>query len=152
MKRMLLAFLELLATAPSVMGQAKDFQNKTVKVIVSYTAGSGSDTSARFFGEKLAVMLGQPFVVENKPGASGVLSVMAVKAAPADGYTILLVGTSRLAVDPFTIKDLSYDPTKDLKPHACDIAVTFQSAPRLTSDCACCSIAKSNIISLHKGA
>jgi tripartite-type tricarboxylate transporter receptor subunit TctC len=118
MKRMLLVFLALMAVVPSAMGQAKDFPNKTVKVIVPYTAGSGSDTSARFFGEKLAVMLGQPFVVENKPGASGVLSVMAVKAAPADGYTILLVGTSQLAVNPFTIKDLPYDPNKDLKPLA----------------------------------
>ena len=118
MKRMLLVFLGLMVFVPAAMGQAKDFPNKAVKVIVPYTAGSGSDTSARFFGEKLAGMLGQPFVVENKPGASGVLSVMAVKAAPADGYTILLVGTSQLAVNPFTIKDLPYDPNKDLKPLA----------------------------------
>ena len=80
MKRMLLVFLGLMVFVPAAMGQAKDFPNKAVKVIVPYTAGSGSDTSARFFGEKLAGMLGQPFVVENKPGASGVLSVMAVKA------------------------------------------------------------------------
>ena len=118
MKRMLLVLLGLMVFAPTAMGQSKDFPNKTVKVIVPYTAGSGSDTSARFFGEKLSGMLGQPFVVENKPGASGVLSVMAVKAAPADGYTILLVGTSQLAVNPFTIKDLPYDPNKDLKPLA----------------------------------
>ncbi|MCX7144570.1 MAG: tripartite tricarboxylate transporter substrate binding protein [Proteobacteria bacterium] len=118
MKRMLLVLLGLMVFAPMAMGQPKDFPNKTVKVIVPYTAGSGSDTSARFFGEKLSGMLGQPFVVENKPGASGVLSVMAVKAAPADGYSILLVGTSQLAVTPFTIKDLPYDPNKDLKPLA----------------------------------
>ncbi len=108
--------LTLMLTAPLVMGQAKDFPNRPVKVIVPYTAGSGSDTSARFFGEKLAAILGQPFVVENRPGASGVISVMTVKSAPADGYSILLASNSPLSVNAVTIKDLSYDPLKDLKP------------------------------------
>lgn len=116
MKRIWLAFLALMLVAPLAIGQAKDFPNKPVKVIVPYTAGSGSDTSARFFGEKLAAILGQPFVVENKPGASGVISAMAVKTAPADGYTILLASNSPLSVNAVTIKDLPYDPLKDLKP------------------------------------
>jgi tripartite-type tricarboxylate transporter receptor subunit TctC len=113
---MWLVFLSLIAIAPSAMGQAKDFPNKAVKVIVPFTAGSGSDTSARFFGEKLAAILGQPFVVENKPGASGVIAVMAVKAAPADGYMILLASNSLMSVNPLTIKNLPYDPINDLKP------------------------------------
>jgi tripartite-type tricarboxylate transporter receptor subunit TctC len=116
MKRMWLAFLELMLIAPLALGQAKDFPNRPVKVIVPYTAGSGSDTSARFFGEKLAAVLGQPFVVENRPGASGVISVMTVKSAPADGYSILLASNSPLSVNAVTIKDLPYDPLKDLKP------------------------------------
>jgi tripartite-type tricarboxylate transporter receptor subunit TctC len=116
MKRMWLAFLALMLTAPLALGQAKDFPSRPVKVIVPFTAGSGSDTSARFFGEKLAALLGQPFVVENKPGASGVISVMAVKTAPADGYMILLASNSPLSVNSVTIKDLPYDPLKDLKP------------------------------------
>jgi tripartite-type tricarboxylate transporter receptor subunit TctC len=116
MKRTGLAFLALMLIAPLALGQAKDYPNKAVKVIVPFTAGSGSDTSARFFGEKLAALLGQPFVVENRPGASGVLSVMAVKTAPADGYMILLASNSPLSVNPVTIKDLPYDPLKDLKP------------------------------------
>ena len=116
MKRTWLAFLCLIAIAPAAMGQAKDFPNKAVKVIVPFTAGSGSDTSARFFGEKLSAILGQPFIVENKPGASGVISVMTVKTAPADGYMILLASNSPLSVNPVTIKDLPYDPLKDLKP------------------------------------
>jgi len=115
-QRMWAAFLSLMLTAPLALGQAKDFPNKPIKVIVPYTAGSGSDTSARFFGEKLAAILGQPFVVENKPGASGVISAMAVKTAPADGYTILLASNSPLSVNAVTIKDLPYDPIKDLKP------------------------------------
>jgi tripartite-type tricarboxylate transporter receptor subunit TctC len=116
MTRTRLAFLALMLIAPLALGQAKDYPNKAVKVIVPFTAGSGSDTSARFFGEKLAAILGQPFVVENRPGASGVLSVMAVKTAPADGYMILLASNSPLSVNPVTIKDLPYDPLKDLKP------------------------------------
>lgn len=116
MKRMWLAFLALMLLAPLAFGQAKDFPNKPVKVIVPYTAGSGSDTAARFFGEKLAAVLGQPFVVENRPGASGVISVMTVKSAPADGYSILLASNSPLSVNAVTIKDLPYDPLKDLKP------------------------------------
>jgi len=116
MKRTWLIFLCSIAIAPPAMGQAKDFPNKAVKVIVPFTAGSGSDTSARFFGEKLSAILGQPFVVENKPGASGVISVMTVKTAPADGYMILLASNSPLSVNPLTIKDLPYDPLKDLKP------------------------------------
>jgi len=116
MKRTWLALLALMLIAPLALGQARDFPNKPVKVYVPYTAGSGSDTSARFFGEKLAAVLGQPFVVENRPGASGVLSVMAVKTAPADGYSILLASNSPLSVNAVTIKDLPYDPLKDLKP------------------------------------
>ena len=100
MKRMWVPFLGLMLMAPLASGQADDFPNKAVKVIVPFTAGSGSDTFARFFGEKLAAILGQPFVVENRPGASGVISVMVVKAAPADGYTILLASNSPLSVNP----------------------------------------------------
>ena len=96
------------------LGQA--FPNRPIKVIVPFTAGSGSDTSARFFGDKLAPLIGQPFVVENRPGASGIVAVMAVKSAPADGHMILLASNSPLAVNPLTIKDLPYDSLRDLKP------------------------------------
>jgi tripartite-type tricarboxylate transporter receptor subunit TctC len=116
MKKIWFAYLGLTLISTFALGQAKDFPNRPVKVIVPFTAGSGSDSAARFFGEKLAGILGQPFVVENRPGASGVISVMAVKSAPADGYTILLASNSPLSVNPVTIKDLPYDPVKDLRP------------------------------------
>ena len=116
MKRMLLVFLGLMAIAPLALGQAKDFPNRAVRVIVPFTSGSGSDTMARFLGEKLSAILGQPFLVENRPGANGVIAVTAVKTAPADGYTMLLGNISLLAVNPVTIKDLPYDPLKDLRP------------------------------------
>lgn len=116
MKRMYLIFLAMMAFAPLAPGQSNDFPNRPIKVIVPFTPGSGSDTSARFFGQKLTAILGQPFVVENRPGASGAIAVMAVKTAPADGYTILLASISLMSVNPVTVKDLPYDPNKDLKP------------------------------------
>jgi len=118
MKRMLLLFVGLMTIAPLALGQAKDFPNRAVKAIVPFTPGSGSDTSARFFGEKISAILGQPLVVENRPGASGVIAVMAVKTAPADGHMILLGSISLLSVNPVTMKDLPYDSLKDLKPIA----------------------------------
>src|SRR3954470_8521229 len=104
--------------APTFSQAQKEFPNRPIRVIVPFTAGSGSDTSARFFGEKLAPLIGQPFVVENRPGASGVVSVMTVKNAPADGHMILLASNSPLAVNPVVIKDLPYGPAKDLSPLA----------------------------------
>jgi tripartite-type tricarboxylate transporter receptor subunit TctC len=118
MRKIFLAFISLMAVAPLALGQAKDFPNRAIKVIVPFTAGSGSDTSARFFGEKMSAILGQTVVVENRPGASGVIAVSAVKSAPADGHTILLASISLMSVNPVTVKDLPYDPLKDLKPIA----------------------------------
>ena len=73
MRKIFLAFIGLMTVAPLALGQAKDFPNRAIKVIVPFTAGSGSDTSARFFGEKMSAILGQTVVVENRPGASGVM-------------------------------------------------------------------------------
>ena len=113
-RRLLTVAVAVVASMPGAFGQG--FPNRPIRVIVPFTAGSGSDTSARFFGEKMAPMIGQPFVVENKPGASGVVAVMTVKGAPADGHMILLASNSPLAVNPIVIKDLPYDPLKDLRP------------------------------------
>jgi tripartite-type tricarboxylate transporter receptor subunit TctC len=116
MKLATLAWLGLAALAPLAAAQNQPFPNRPVTIIVPFTAGSGSDTSARFFGEQLSKILHQSFIVENRPGASGVIAVNAVKNAPADGHTILLASNSPIAVNPVTIKDLPYDPVKDLKP------------------------------------
>jgi tripartite-type tricarboxylate transporter receptor subunit TctC len=112
------AVMALMALAPAAQAQPVHFPSKPVTIIVPFTAGSGSDTSARFFGEQLSKILNQSFIVENRPGASGVVAVNAVKNAPADGHTILLASNSPIAVNPVTIKDLPYDPLKDLKPIA----------------------------------
>lgn len=110
------AALSTLSMTSVVLGQSKDYPNRAGKIIVPFTAGSGSDTAARFFGDQLSNSLGQTYVVENRPGGSGTISVMTVKNAPPDGYSILLASNSPMSVNPVVVKDLPYDPTKDLKP------------------------------------
>lgn len=96
--------------------QAQDaFPNRPLKIIVPTSPGSGSDTTARFFGEQLSAALGQPVLIENKPGANGVIAAMAVKQAPADGYTLFLGTNTHMAVNPVVAKDLPYDSLKDFK-------------------------------------
>lgn len=92
------------------------FPNKAIRIVVPTSAGSGSDTTARYFGEQLATALGQPVLIDNKPGANGVIAAMAVKQAPADGYTIFLGTNTHMAVNPIVVKDIPYDAIKDFKP------------------------------------
>ncbi len=91
-------------------------QSKVIRVIVPFTAGSGSDEGARFYAEQIGNSLGRAIVVENKPGASGLIAVRTVLAEPADGNTILLGSNSLIAVNPVMVKNLGYDPFKDLVP------------------------------------
>ncbi len=100
------------------LAQDKEFPTKPFRIFVPFTAGSGSDTSARFFGERLAKQFGQTALVENKPGASGIISVQALLALPADGHTILLASNSPISVNPVSIKNLPYNPMTDLTPLA----------------------------------
>ena len=102
----------------SVCAQSANFPNKPLKILVPFTAGSGADVYARFFGKKLSEILAQPVIVENKPGAGGALSVQSLKSEPADGYTILMGSNSPIAVNVVTVKNLPYDPVADLRPVA----------------------------------
>lgn len=108
----------LLALCTTGSALAQDFPTKPLRILVPFTAGSGSDTTARFFGDRLAKQLGQTAVVENKPGASGIISVQALLAQPADGHTILLASNSPISVNPVSIKNLPYNPMTDLTPLA----------------------------------
>ncbi len=112
-----LALTGLYLNSPA-LAQVSNFPNKPIKVLVPFTAGSGSDVYARFFGKKLSEILGQPVIVENKPGAGGALAVQSLKNEPADGYTLLLGSNSPMAVNVVTVKNLIYDPVVDLRPVA----------------------------------
>ena len=93
-----------------------NFPARALRIIVPTTPGSGSDVTARYFGEQIAAALGVGVVIENRPGGNGIIAAMAVKQAPADGYTLFLGTNTHLAVNPIVVKDLPYDPVKDLKP------------------------------------
>ncbi len=98
--------------AGPVVAQAGPYPNRPVKVLVPYGAGGSADNAARLVAERLAAALGQPFVIENRPGASGTLAAQALTQAPADGYTLMVAPTAVAAITPVTRKT-PYDPLKD---------------------------------------
>ncbi len=101
------------AVAPTALyAQAEAFPTKPVKMIVPFPPGGGADLTARMLAQKMGEGLGQPVVVENKPGANGVLGTEAVAKAAPDGYTILLVDRGALGINPSLYKALPYDPLK----------------------------------------
>jgi tripartite-type tricarboxylate transporter receptor subunit TctC len=102
--------------AQSQTTQAVPYPTKPLKIVVPTSPGSGSDTTARFFGEQLSIFVGTAARIDNKPGANGVIAAMAVKQAPADGYSLFLATNTHMAVNPSVVKDLPYDPVKDFKP------------------------------------
>jgi tripartite-type tricarboxylate transporter receptor subunit TctC len=104
------------AIAPTASALAQEFPNRPIKFIVPFPPGSGTDTSARYFGRKLTELTGQPVVVENKPGANGFIAVQAVLAAPADGYTVFVGSNSTLAVNVALFRKLPYNPQTDFAP------------------------------------
>jgi tripartite-type tricarboxylate transporter receptor subunit TctC len=108
-----LAFATLVVAGPSL---AQDFPSRPIRFVVPFPPGSGTDTSARYFGRKLSELAGQPVVVDNKPGANGFIAVKAVLSAPADGYTVFVGSNSTLAVNVALFKSLPYDPVADLAP------------------------------------
>jgi len=108
----LFAFLLAALIAQSVFGQA--WPSKPLRLIVTFPPGGTSDIAARLVGERLGARLGQPVVIDNRPGVAGILGTeAAVKSAP-DGYTLVLTSTAPIAFAPSTGKPLAYDPAKDL--------------------------------------
>jgi tripartite-type tricarboxylate transporter receptor subunit TctC len=101
------------------------YPNKPVKIVVSFSPGGTTDILARFLAAKLGDAMGQPFVVENKPGAGGILGNDFVVKAPADGYTFLMGSASNLVVAPGMYKNMPYDAKKDLIPVALAAAGPF---------------------------
>ena len=95
---------------------ADDYPNKPIKLIVAAGAGGPTDLPARLASQILTAKLGQPVVVENRPGAGGALGARVVSSSPADGYTLLMGNTSTLAVIPAVSASAGYDPVKDFIP------------------------------------
>jgi tripartite-type tricarboxylate transporter receptor subunit TctC len=115
-------FLQLAASAaalPAVssMARAQSYPTRPVRIIVGYTVGGVSDILARLIGQTLSERLGQPFVVENRPGAGSNIATEVVVRAPADGYTLLLVGVVN-AINVTLFDDLNFNFIRDIAPVA----------------------------------
>jgi len=94
------------------------YPDKPITIVVPFGAGSVSDSIARIIGKDLAERMGQPVIVDDKPGASGIIAAQYVARSAADGYTLLLTGNTTHSANPWMFKKLPYDPTKDFAPVA----------------------------------
>ena len=113
-----LAFVLIAAAAGlfSATLRADDYPTRPITLVAVFGPGSASDTICRVIADKLSPAIGQPVIVEDRPGADGALAALYVHHQPADGYTLLMGTNSPLSADPFIHKDLNYDPIKDFVP------------------------------------
>jgi tripartite-type tricarboxylate transporter receptor subunit TctC len=95
---------------------ASNYPNRTIKVIVPYVAGGAADITARVICQKLSENLGQSIVVENQPGANGMIGTAMVAKAPPDGYTLVVAASGPIVIAPALYPQMNYDPMKDLAP------------------------------------
>ncbi len=101
----------------STPASAQEFPNKTLTIVVPFSAGGGVDTIARLLAEKLRASLKQNVIIDNKAGGSGMIGAMAVVKAAPDGYTLLLGSAGETAINAFVYKNkMQYSPSKDLAP------------------------------------
>ncbi|CAN5516291.1 tripartite tricarboxylate transporter substrate binding protein [soil metagenome] len=105
--------LAIAASAAPLFAQPAPYPNKPIRFIVPFTAGSGTDIIARTVGDAMSRSMGQPILIENKPGAGGTIAAAQVAKAEGDGYTVL-IHSSGHALNPAIYSNLSYDTLKDL--------------------------------------
>jgi tripartite-type tricarboxylate transporter receptor subunit TctC len=117
--------LVLLLAAFAGLASAQTYPSRPVKVVVPFPAGSATDQIARVIGQQWQENLGQPFVVENKPGAQGAIAAAEVARAAPDGYTLMVGTNTPLAANPSLFKKLNYDPVKDFAPIARLSTISF---------------------------
>src|SRR5436190_19125586 len=101
------AVLGLLASAPA---KSEDYPSRAITIVVSLAAGSGMDAITRLYADKLSEAFGKPVIVENKPGAATTLAANQVAKAPADGYTLVVLTSIALSINPTLFKQLNYEP------------------------------------------
>jgi tripartite-type tricarboxylate transporter receptor subunit TctC len=104
------------AITPSAWAQGGTWPDKPVKMILSQPPGSGPDNVARLLGDRMGKALGQPIVIENKPGGQNVIGAQAAARAPADGHTFYFATTAALVTNQHLFKTLPYDAQKDFVP------------------------------------
>lgn len=126
-RRTVLAALTVLASATSLGVQAQAaYPNRPVRIIVGFPAGTGPDIVARLLAQKLSEGWGgMGVVVDNKPGAGGLIAASEAARAPADGYTLMLGETGQLSIAPSSYNKLPYDPVKDFVPVSQVVSADF---------------------------
>lgn len=113
--------LGLLASSPA---RGEDYPSRPITIVVSLAAGSGMDAITRLYAEKLQEAFGKPVIVENKPGVATTLAANQVARAPADGYTLVVLTSIALSINPTLFKHLNYDP-QDFVPIALYVKSPF---------------------------
>ena len=119
-------FCSLVAAAAMVASPAWAWPDKPVTLLVPFPPGGSTDTLARAMGAKLQELLGQTFVVDNKPGATGTIGAGQVKRSPPDGYTLLVSSLGPFVIAPHLIKAVPYDPARDF-----DLLMVAVQAPNV---------------------
>lgn len=114
--RCLVAFSMLFTMRAWAQDPRAHFPTQPLRIVVGNAAGGGNDILARLVGPRLSDRLGQPVIVENKPGASGIIAAQYVAKAPPDGCTLLMAPIGMLVVNPAVMPDLPYDPQRDFAP------------------------------------
>lgn len=95
---------------------AETWPSRPIKLVAPYPPGGQTDVVSRYFAERLSAVLGKQVIVDNKPGANGMLGMEVVKNTPADGYTFVYVNSSMMCINPYVYKKLPYDGFKDFMP------------------------------------
>jgi tripartite-type tricarboxylate transporter receptor subunit TctC len=109
--------IALACALPAAPAVAQDFPSKPIRIVVPFSAGGGVDTLARMVGQRLSEQVGQPVIIENKPGAGGNIAAGYVATQPADGYT-LLIGANGLAANTTLYPNAGFDMRRDFAPVA----------------------------------
>lgn len=112
-RRLLVGIPLALAALRSGFGRAEPFPNKPIRLIAGHPPGGQSDVIGRIVAPRLAEVLGQPVVVENRPGAAGLIAAAMVVKAPPDGHTLLICSSGNLALARVMVSDLPFDPARD---------------------------------------
>jgi tripartite-type tricarboxylate transporter receptor subunit TctC len=116
MRKFALVLLAAGAALFSTALRAEDFPARPITFVSVFGPGSASDTICRIIADPLSAALKVPVIVEDRPGADGVVAAQYVQHATPDGYTLMMATNSPLSADPFLLKDVSYDPVKDFTP------------------------------------
>ena len=95
---------------------AQDYPSKTVRMVLSFPPGGGTDAIARPLAQRMAKSLGQPVIVDHRPGANGILSLELVAASPPDGHTLILSNVGPIAMNPGLYGKMPYDPVASFAP------------------------------------